>query len=79
LQRVRNDGDDASSPQIGVTARLDRALAMADAKQPRRVGRRPRFAEYCVNLARQTNDPEARSILREMAAEWLRLVDKADH
>jgi hypothetical protein len=36
-------------------------------------------AEYCVKLARQTNDWEARVILREMAAEWLRLVDAADH
>jgi hypothetical protein len=34
------------------------------------------YAEYCVKLARQVNDPESRSILREMAAEWLRLVDK---
>jgi hypothetical protein len=37
------------------------------------------YAEHCVMLARQTNDQESRSILREMAAEWLRLVDKADH
>jgi hypothetical protein len=65
--------------EIGIAAPLDRAIAMADAKQPCRVGRQPRFAGYCVKLARQTNDPEARSILREMAAEWLRLVDNADH
>jgi hypothetical protein len=37
------------------------------------------YAEHCVKLARQTNDPESRGILREMAAEWLRLVDAADH
>jgi hypothetical protein len=37
------------------------------------------YAEHCVNLARQTNDRESRRILREMAAEWLRLVDKADN
>jgi hypothetical protein len=37
------------------------------------------YAEYCVKLARQTDDPESRSVLREMAAEWLRLVDAADH
>jgi hypothetical protein len=36
-------------------------------------------AEHCVKMARQTNDRELRSILREMAAEWLRLVDTADH
>jgi hypothetical protein len=36
------------------------------------------YAEYCVKLARQANDPESRAILREMAAEWLRLVDAAD-
>jgi hypothetical protein len=34
---------------------------------------------YCVKLARQTDDWETRVILREMAAEWLRLVDAADH
>ena len=33
------------------------------------------YAEHCVKLARQTNDRESRRILREMAAEWLRLVD----
>ena len=36
------------------------------------------YAEHCVKLARETNDPESRGILR-VAAEWLRLVDKADH
>jgi hypothetical protein len=37
------------------------------------------YAEHCVKLARQTSDPESRDILRDMAAEWLRLVDRADH
>lgn len=37
------------------------------------------YAEHCVKLARQTSDPESRAILREMAAEWLRLMDAADH
>ena len=37
------------------------------------------YAEHCVKLATQTSDPESRRILREMAAEWLRLVDKADN
>jgi len=37
------------------------------------------YAEYCVILARQTDDWEARVMLREMAAEWLRLVDAAEH
>lgn len=37
------------------------------------------YAEHCVKLARQTSDPESRAILREMAEEWLRLVDQADH
>jgi hypothetical protein len=37
------------------------------------------YAEYCVKLARQTDDRDARVVLREMAAEWLRLVDAADH
>jgi len=37
------------------------------------------YAEYCVKLARQADDWETRVMLREMAAEWLRLVDAADH
>src|SRR6266852_2705463 len=37
------------------------------------------YAEYCVKLARQTNDPESLAILREMAAEGLRLADAAAH
>jgi hypothetical protein len=37
------------------------------------------YAECCVKLARQTNDRESRAVLREMAAEWLRLVNAADH
>jgi hypothetical protein len=31
------------------------------------------YAEYCVKLARQTDDWETRVILREMAAEWLKI------
>jgi hypothetical protein len=37
------------------------------------------YAEHCVKLAKQTTDRESGRILREMAAEWLRLVDTADH
>ena len=37
------------------------------------------YAEHCIKLARQTDDKESRTILREMATEWLRLVDAADH
>jgi hypothetical protein len=37
------------------------------------------YAEYCVKLTKQTRDWETRLILREMAAEWLRLADGADH
>jgi hypothetical protein len=33
-----------------------------------------RYADYCLNLARQLTDQEARRIQREMAAEWLRLA-----
>lgn len=36
------------------------------------------YAEHCVKLAKQISDPESRRILREMAAEWLRLVDAAE-
>ena len=31
------------------------------------------YAEYCVKLARQIDDPESRGVLREMAAEWLKV------
>ena len=34
-----------------------------------------RYAEHCLNLMPATTDQEARSIQREMAAEWLRLAD----
>jgi hypothetical protein len=34
-----------------------------------------RYADYCSNVARQLTDQESRRILREMAAEWLRLAD----
>lgn len=37
------------------------------------------YAEYCVMLAKQTNDSECREVLRNMATEWLRLVDCTDH
>lgn len=37
------------------------------------------YAEHCVKLAKQVTDRESRRILREMAAEWLRLADTADH
>ena len=38
-----------------------------------------RYAEHCLQMVATTTDQEARSIQREMAAEWLRLVDAADH
>jgi hypothetical protein len=34
-----------------------------------------RYADYCLNAAHQLADQETRRILREMAAEWLRLAD----
>jgi hypothetical protein len=34
-----------------------------------------RYAAYCLNMITATRDQEARAIQREMAAEWLRLVD----
>jgi hypothetical protein len=52
---------------------------MADAKQPRRVGSAAKVCPVLREVGKKTNDPEAWSILREMATEWLRLVDKPDH
>lgn len=37
------------------------------------------YAEYCVRLAKRTDDPESREILRSMATEWLKLADTDDH
>jgi hypothetical protein len=33
------------------------------------------YTEHCLKLAKLTPDPESRLILREMAAEWLRLAE----
>jgi len=35
-----------------------------------------RYAEHCLKMVTATKDQEARSIQREMAAEWLRLADE---
>jgi hypothetical protein len=37
------------------------------------------YAEYCVQLAKKSEDFECREVLRSMAAEWLRLADSGDH
>jgi hypothetical protein len=34
-----------------------------------------RYAEHCLALVKISPDHESRIILREMAAEWLRLAD----
>jgi hypothetical protein len=33
------------------------------------------YAEYCLHMVTAAKDQAARSIQREMAAEWLRLAD----
>ncbi len=33
------------------------------------------YAEHCLKLAKESTDRESRVILREMAAEWLRLSE----
>jgi hypothetical protein len=33
------------------------------------------FATYCLQLAKVATDRESRTILREMAAEWLKLAE----
>jgi hypothetical protein len=35
------------------------------------------YTEHCLKLAKQTPDAESRLILRKMAAEWLRLAERA--
>jgi hypothetical protein len=37
------------------------------------------YAEHCLKLAGETSDRELRVILREMAAEWLRLTEVRGH
>ncbi|MGB7098315.1 MAG: hypothetical protein WBD95_06030 [Xanthobacteraceae bacterium] len=34
-----------------------------------------RYAQHCLQMVAATREQEARSIQREMAAEWLRLAD----
>jgi hypothetical protein len=38
-----------------------------------------RYAEHCLNMVAATKDQEARALIREMAAEWLKLADMALH
>jgi hypothetical protein len=38
-----------------------------------------RYAAYCLEMTGATKDQEARSINREMAAEWLKLADALIH
>jgi hypothetical protein len=33
------------------------------------------FTTHCLQLAKAATDPESRAILREMAAEWLKLAE----
>ena len=35
-----------------------------------------RYAEHCLNMVAGTTDQELRSLQRDVAAEWLRLVDE---
>jgi hypothetical protein len=35
------------------------------------------FATYCLQLAKVAADRESRAVLREMAAEWLKLAEVA--
>jgi hypothetical protein len=34
-----------------------------------------RYAEHCLEMAKIAPDQESRVVLREMAAEWLKLAD----
>ena len=36
------------------------------------------FATYCLQLAKVATDQQSRAILKEMAAEWLKLAEKPD-
>jgi hypothetical protein len=36
-----------------------------------------RYAAHCLRIVHATSDQEYRNVQREMAAEWLRLADKA--
>jgi hypothetical protein len=37
-----------------------------------------RYAEHCLAMAKIASDQSSRILLREMAAEWLRLADKPE-
>jgi len=38
-----------------------------------------RYAEHCLNIVTALKDQDARTINREMAAEWLKLADAIAH
>jgi len=37
-----------------------------------------RYAEHCLTMAKIASDQASRILLREMAAEWLKLADKPE-
>ncbi len=37
------------------------------------------YAEQCVRMAKRAEDPETREVLRDMAAEWLKLAECTRH
>jgi hypothetical protein len=49
-------------------------MAKAKAKNDKRKDY-ARYAAHCLDMVTTTKDQEARSINREMAAEWLKLAD----
>jgi hypothetical protein len=36
-----------------------------------------RYAEHCLHMVTEARDQDSRAVEREMAAEWLRLIDVA--
>ena len=38
-----------------------------------------RYAQHCLQMVAEEREQEARSIRREMAADWLRLADAIRH
>ena len=38
-----------------------------------------KYAAHCLNMAATIEDQQARALIREMAAEWLKLADAVLH
>jgi hypothetical protein len=74
LQSQRRSGFTIKHRRTALTEGEEYEALMAE----RSIDRRERYvgyANHCLELAKATTDPGSRAMLREMAAEWLKLAE----